>query len=572
MTRRAPLLILFSIAPLLAVGCTRSWLRPDLDTSALEEATREDSNLISRYTHPYGLNYVQVQSVALVTGLDGTGGDPPPTPQRAALLDEMKRHDVHHPNELLAKDSTALAVVTGYLRPGAQRGDNFDVEVRVPSRSDATSLRDGWLMPARLSEHAVLGQQVRTGHVLAEAEGAVLVDPSADEDEALATRGRVLSGGLVRKDRPLGLIISGQSKSVRLAKEIAAAVNERFSTKVDGRRTGVATPKTDEFVELRIDPRYKDNISRFTKVVRNIAIRESAGERQARLGRLALQLMDPLTAATAAVRLEAIGGEQAVEALKRGAKQSDAEVRFYAAEALAYLDETAAVEPLTEAARDEPAFRVNALAALSAMNDYVAYEALRSLLDVRSAETRYGAFRALWSMTPDDALVAGERLGGKFSYHLLDLGSTPMIHVTQSFRPEIVVFGGDQRFQLPMVLDAGKNILVNGMTGSQITVSRFSAGQPTQKRVVSTSVDAVIRAIVELGGTYPDVVQALQQAKQDGALLTSLRVDALPEAGRTYASRSADAREDAPLDPEDAGATPYRVATPLPDLFSRKGG
>ncbi|MEM8864661.1 MAG: flagellar basal body P-ring protein FlgI [Planctomycetota bacterium] len=566
MKRRAPLfaILLFTFA--VASGCTSLLLRPELDTTSLDEATRDDSKLISRFTHAYGLKYVQVEAVALVTGLDGTGSDPPPTPQRAALLDEMKRHNVDHPNALLASSNTSLALVRAYLRPGMQKGDKVDVEVRLPSRSETTSLRNGWVMPVQLTEHAVLGNQMRKGHVLAKAVGAVLVDPSAEEDEALATRGRILGGAVATKDRPMGLIISHENKSVRLSKEIASAINQRFSTYRDGRKTGLAKPKTDEFIELIVHPRYKDNLTRFTKVVRNIAVGESTSDQQQRLRRLATQLMDPLTTANAAIRLEAIGGEQAIDALKLGAAESDTEVRFYSAEALAYLDQTDAVEPLAQAARDEPAFRVNALAALSAMDDVVAYEALRSLLEVRSAETRYGAFRALWSMTPNDALVRGERLGDQFSYHQLDVNSPPMIHITRSFRPEIVMFGRDQQFQLPMVLDAGKHTLVNGLSGTQVTVSRFTAGQPTQKRVVSTSVDEVIRAIVELGGSYPDVVQALQQARKDGALVSSLRVDALPEPGRTYDREDADK----PLDPEDAGATPYKVATPLPDLFSRK--
>ena len=79
----------------------------------------------------------------------------------------------------------------------------------------------------------------------------------------------------------------------------------------------------------------------------------------------------------AALRLEAIGSEQAIEILTEGTRSDDPEARFYAAEALAYLDVTEAVEPLARAARDEPAFRVNAMAALSAMDDAAAYEALR---------------------------------------------------------------------------------------------------------------------------------------------------------------------------------------------------
>jgi hypothetical protein len=88
-------------------------------------------------------------------------------------------------------------------------------------------------------------------------------------------------------------------------------------------------------------------------------------------------------------------------------------------------------------------------------------------------------------------------------------------------------------------------------------------------------VDEVVRAIVELGGTYPDVVQALQQAKNDGALASRFEVDALPQPGRAYDRHAAD------FSSEDAGAieddeptgnqeAPLEVATPLPDLFTQQ--
>ena len=82
------------------------------------------------------------------------------------------------------------------------------------------------------------------------------------------------------------------------------------------------------------------------------------------------------------------------------------------------------------------------------------------------------------------------------------------------------------------------------MNGDKITVSKFVPGGEPQQRVVSTSVDEVIRAIVALGGTYPDVVQALQQAKTDGALLSRFEVDALPQPGRAYDRAAAKADND----------------------------
>jgi hypothetical protein len=152
----------------------------------------------------------------------------------------------------------------------------------------------------------------------------------------------------------------------------------------------------------------------------------------------------------------------------------------------------------------------------------------------------------------------------------LDVPGPDMIHATSSHLPEVVLFGKDQHFRLPLVLDAGKNILVNGL-GEQITVSRFASGAEPDKRVVSTRVDEVIRAVVELGGTYPDVVQVLQQAKSDGALAGRFEVDALPQPGRAY-DRHATNFSDVDESPAPIGKhqTPLEVATPMPDLFTRQ--
>jgi hypothetical protein len=275
------------------------------------------------------------------------------------------------------------------------------------------------------------------------------------------------------------------------------------------------------------------------------------------------QLLDPFSASTAALRLEAIGRES-VPVLLKGIESKDPEVRFYSAEALAYLDETKAAAPLGLSAREEPAFRAYALAALSAMQDVAAYDQLRELLDVPSAETRYGAFRALWAMNPNEALVKGEDLGGQFGYHLLTTTGPPMIHVTRSLRPEIVLFGYDQRFITPLMLEAGKDILVNADESGKVTVSKFAVGQPDQKRLVSDKVDDVIRAIVELGGTYPDVVLALQQAKTSKSLVGRFEVDAIPDTGRAYRQKDGAAGDDE----EEESGDRIEVANPLPELFS----
>lgn len=550
-------------------GCAGANLRSQ-SPEGIADILEVDTKLVGSVARPFGHRYVKVEAVALATCLDNTGEDPAPSAQRAALLHELQTIGVQNPNQLLASPSTALILVRGFLPPGVQKGDKFDLEVTVPAHSEASSLRGGWLMETRLTEMAVLGGAIREGHPLAVGEGPILIDPSAngDKDRALLLRGKVLGGGIATRSRDLGLFIGPEDKSVRLAAQIGQAVNSRFHTFHRGIKQGVATPKSDERIDLKIHPRYKDNIARYIRVVRAIPLKETPAEQELRIELLERQLLDPISAATAALRLEAIG-RKSVEPLAKGVENNDPEVRFYAAEALAYLDDNRAAAPLARAAREEPAFRAFALAALSSMADMSAHDALFGLLDVPSSETRYGAFRALWAMNPNDPAIRGESLGGQFGYHVLTTGGPPMVHVTRSYRPEVVVFGHEQTLRAPFVLEAGKAILVNGVA-NKVTVSRFAPGKPDQKRVVGTKLDEVIRAIVELGGTYPDVVQALQHAKTCGALAARFEVDALPEEDRTYQQRDNGGEAETLATADETSDTQIVAANPIPELFSGK--
>ncbi len=528
---------------------------------------RSGARLVGDLAVPYGMFPVKVEAIGLVTGLRGTGGDPPPSTYRAALLAEMQTRGVPNPNRVMASSDTAMVLIRGVLRPGIHKATRIDVEVRIPDQSDTTSLRGGYLLESRLRELAVLDNQFHEGHLLALAEGPVMVDPAADQkgDRVMRSRGRILGGGVALKSRPLGLVLKPGHQNVLNSSRVANAVNKRFHCFRKGIKTGVAKAKTDEYIELTVHPRYKDNIQRYVQLVRAVVLTESATQRMQRIAELKDRLLDPVTSAGTALELEAIG-TAGIDTLKEGIRQKDPEVRFYAAEALAYLDQREAAAPLGEAARREPAFRVFALTALSAMDDYAAYEQLRELLDAPSAETRYGAFRALWAMNPNDALVLGERLGGQFSYHVLATTGPPMIHVTGSRRPEIVLFGQDQRLLTPLAINAGTQVMITSIGPDEISVSKFSVDQADQKRVVSTRVDEVIRAVVELGGTYPDVVQALQEAKAAEALPSRFAVDALPTAGRSY-----DRLAKGDSDRVDSDAPPRPNRHPIPELFSQRG-
>lgn len=551
---------------LFVCGCS-SWTGKAVRSQSPDGKTNETApkpQLVGDLAEPYGLHSVRIEGVGLVSGLNGTGSDPGPSAQRAMLVAEMRSRGVESPNSLLASKNFAMVLVQGYLRPGIQAGDSFDIEVRVPGQSETTSLRGGYLLPVRLRELKVLGNEVHDGQVLGIASGPILVDPSAKTEKGSvnACRGRVLSGGLAQKGRMLALVLKPDRQSVMYSARIEGALNKRFHTVMKGLQQGVAKAKTEKLIELLVHPRYKDNMERYMQVVRSVAVKEKPTGQVERLNRLRAELLVPATAGLAARQLEAIGRD-GIEALRAGLTSPDREVRFYAAEALAYLDQREAAAPLAELAREEPAFRVFALSALGAMENRDACDQLETLLHVQSAETRYGAFRALWTSDKHFPAIVADPTIKDFGYHVLNSGGPPMVHVTRSKRPEVVLFGRDQALQPPFALNAGPQIMVTGRADS-VTVSKFVPGQPDQKRVVAAQVDDVIRAIIDLGGAYPDVVQVLEEARKANALASRFEVDALPEAGREYQRMAK--RADAP-NGEQAGATAGKVQSPAPGLF-----
>jgi hypothetical protein len=536
---------LLSCATAMLAGCS-SWNLFSPGKAKVAGETPDDQvHAVGDLAQPFGMFPVRVEAVGLVGGLHGTGSDPEPSPQRAMLIAEMERRGVENPNRLLATRNWSLVIVRGYLRPGIQKGDPFDVELRVTDRSETSSLRGGSLLETRMSDSAVIYGRILEGKSRGLVQGPVLVEPTASEkhDPLLLRRGVVLGGGVAWETRSVGLLLNGAQETgmtpaqlknaVVKSSLVANAINRRFSTHKHGIKEGVARPIRGNYVDLVVDPAYKDNLLRYFQVLRAIELRETPLDQKERIAKLRPKLLDPATTAEAAIKLEAIG-KPAADVLIAGTQSPNPLVQCCAAESLAYLDYREAAEPLAKAAR-EPSLRSQALTALSVMHDTAAYDQLRELLALPSAETRYGAFRALTVMCPDDALVKGEDLGGQFHYHVLNTPKEePMIHVTTHRRAELVLFGQDQRFLTPLLVSAGNEIMVTSTAEGEISVSKFAPHEADQKRVVSTRVDDVVRAIVELGGTYPDVVQAIQEAKAANCLEGRFEIDALPETGRSY--------------------------------------
>lgn len=501
--------------------------------------TKIETPFIGDYVTVAGLNHILLEGVGLVVGLDGTGEDPPPSMYRTALLDDMRRRNVKNPNHILRSPNTALVVVRAYLPPLIQKGERFDVEVRLPPSSEATSLKGGRLLECYLSEQAIVpGQGVLEGHEFGKASGPILISTGVgiESQAGVLKRGKVLSGGLAtREDRHLALYLRNDFRSIRNARRIADRIGKRFHHfDKSGIKVPMAEAKTDQLIVLKVHPSYKDNFARYLQVIRNIAFRETDVAERVRSQKLMQELNDPEKADLAAVRLEAIG-LSIVPILKNGLSNTALECKFHSAVALAYLEDDSGLKILAEAARTEPSFRVFALAAMASLDVPEAHIALRELMSEESNELRYGAFRALWTMNKNDPYIMGRNMNDEFMLHILPTQGKPLVHMTHNKHAEIVLFGENQRMVPPIAIKAGNHILVNASPGSNtISISRYEAGKPDRRREVSTRVADVVQTVAEFGASYPEVAQMLVEAEHQRNLLGNIEIDALPKSGRVY--------------------------------------
>ena len=519
----------------------------DVDDDDKKYKTKIETILIGDKTTFAGLEPVILEGVGLVRGLSGTGGDPAPSQYRTILMEDLKQRSYKNPNAILQSPNTALVLVRAYLPPLLKKGERLDVEIRIPDSADATSLLGGELMEVRLSDRAIVNGTLMEGRVYAVARGPVLTSglgASSNTDPMLLKRGRVLGGAVVERERDVSLFLKNDFRSIRNAKRISDVIGRRFHHFDEhGIKKPLATAKTDQRLVLKVHPRYKDNFPRYLQVIRHLAFRETPVELRVRMNRLRHDLCIPETAGSSALQLEAIGAAS-IPILKLGLLAPTLECRVHSAIALAYLGESVGLPALLESAKKERAFRIFALAAMSAFEDAEAHIALRELMNESSDETRYGAFRSLWTLDRNDPFIRAERLGiredavdhdNEYSLHALKTAGPPLVHVTLRTRPEIVVFGHQQEFSAPMYLSAGKHIMVTAQPGaSTVSLARFEVGRPDQRKETSMRVADVIRAADELGATYPDILQLLADASRQKNLPTAIAVEKLPEAGRAY--------------------------------------
>jgi flagellar basal body P-ring protein FlgI len=550
---------------------------------------------------------VGVEGIGLVYGLDDTGGDSPQSYYRNRLLDDMRKANIVNANQILKDKRFSLVIVRAKIPNGVTPSDRLDVEIELPPASGTTSLAGGYLLETRLHQVMVAGGTPKEGSDLAVAQGPVMIGTLADPNNPKV--GRVLGAARVKKPQPFVVNIKDNRRSVKTSKLLEVVINQRFHFAEGVNEAGAATAKNDQFLELKVPRVYHHNQDRFFRVVKALSIVDNPELREERMAAWGRELLDPETAGVAALRLEGLG-VTAIGALKKGLNGPNAQARFFAAEALAYLNDDAGVDVLADTATHRREFRAYALTALSALDQSAAHMALRKLMDVPEVEVRYGAFNALRNLDeadpflgrvrvlnvpeePEDAPTSQSlamalstarrrnRPEDPFALYLVESEGPPMVHVARTRRCEIVVFGRDQQLLTPVVLGNGP-ILLNASDGdsaiqiSKIVPARGGQGESDTKIAAALSLGDVIRQTANLGAKYPDIVAILQAAERQKNLPGPLVLDAVPGDSPVYVqaaifgkdttAKKDDAVKPTKLDDEDK---PRGVLGRLRNLFRR---
>lgn len=543
MTRRNRELFTAMIVLVGTTGCVMPWFKKD-DRSEIQKKADEIRDVLESEERPHivgeiavarGLHLAKVQGVGLVVNLPGTGGDPRPSEQRTALLQEIRTHEIPKSDELIASPNTALVMISAWVPPAVQRNERIDIVVKTSEISEAKSLQSGQLLPTRLREFRTLGGTLRQSDVFGLGSGHLVTESDATlKVESLKQlRGVIPGGGRMTVSRGLSLLINDDFSHVFTAAAVSKAINERFFRYEGSTRSGAAVPKRDQMIEIGLDPKYRLDPQHYMNVIMSLGFSEKSSDRAARLELCRRQLHEPTTARRAALQLEAIGKE-GIPALVEGMLAGNDEIRFHCAHSLAYLNDARCVETLEQLIITQPAFRAMALNGLTIIDHFEAQEALIRLMQIPEPEVRYGALCALRERDPKEPSIRGMQMGNVTRVVQIPAKDSPIVAFSLSKYPEIAIFGSDPQLNIPTFIRVNSRILIRPDPSGELRISRFEPGAEDQIEIVPMTLTGMVHGLVEVGASYGDIMLALMTASAENAIPYPVVVNPRPQAGRTY--------------------------------------
>jgi len=412
----------------------------------------------------------------VVVGLNGTGSRDVPRALRTRLINELGLKGLGSvskgtaqltPQRLLDHPDTSVVLIEGLIPGGATRGDPFDLLV-TSVQALTTSLEGGRLLMD--VELAAGGTAVSFAHPDAKAGGQLYLNPFEDD---LSRRERiersrvavVLSGGQVTRERSITLLLN-QSDWNR-SRIIADRINERFGRNPDdGDKYETAVARDESRIELHVPRRWRGHSSRLLRLILYCYVQRSFDfelEQATRLGKVLEQDPDQF-ADRIALAWEALG-PNAKPAIGQYYDHPDLAVRFAALQAGSHMQDENTSKPLARLAKAaDPAIRRRAAQTMVYLPDsLVASHALRTLLDDADRNVRIAAYKALVQTGNMDMIgrVVFKTAGGKLKF-VLDMvdAKQPLVFVSQTQLPRVVVFNSYTGFKTPVVASLWNNRLM----------------------------------------------------------------------------------------------------------------
>jgi hypothetical protein len=539
------LLGLLGAGVLALAGCLHEQVRPQSEDET--ERDRYQVKTVGDVTSSVGnTEPIPIGGVGLVVGLNGTGSSPAAGSERSMLEAALLKQGATEVRKLLSSSDVSMVRVSALVPPGAHKGDALDVEITLPPGSRTTSLHGGRLLECQLRNYDLAGHlnpalagkdsgdRTLIGHVLAKAEGPLLVGFDEGDEAVRVKQARIWGGAKCKLDRPVYLVMNNDHQFVKDAAIVAERINEVFHGRVPGGPSSeMAAVRSKALIALSVPDQYRHNPEHFLRVVRLIPYSHGSAGLGAYRQSLAKDLFNPAYTVTAALRLEALG-KDSIPLLKHGLQDGRPLVRFVSAEALAYLGDASAGQELARAVADYPDLRAFGLTALASLDESVSRVQLRDLLVSPDAEVRYGAFRALRALDERDPAVQGKLLNESFWLHRVAANTKPLVHFTTSKRPEVVLFGEDAYLTPPFALCAGEYNIAAPAGDELCTIGRYSLEYGVHRVQCSLRLEDIILHLAEEGAGYPEVVEMLRQASARGHVSCQVRNDALPQATSVY--------------------------------------
>ncbi|MFO0963278.1 MAG: flagellar basal body P-ring protein FlgI [Phycisphaerales bacterium] len=548
-----------------------------------------------------GFEPVVVRGYGLVVGLRGTGSRQMPADVRAYLTQEFSKRGFGSgtpgaprisAQQLLNTNDTAVVIVEGVIPPGTPKGGTFDVRIFAAPGTSTTSLEGGRLLIADLRPGPLFTGS-RQPFPLAEASGPIVINPfvepnATQRDTISRTSGRILDGGHANKDMLLRLRLYTSSHS--RAETIQNSVNALFPRE-RGQRVDTARGRSGDTVDLAIPPSYWKRTAEFAELIRHAPLNIENPEQTAMSVRRAL-LANPGAARAASWRWQALG-KKALPMIQDLYEYPEEQPRLAALDAGAKLDDMLAVPHLLSMAKESASmtYRTQALKLLGRMGTNPEIDiGLREMLNDKDVDIRLAAFEAL-DARGDTGIVSVE-VGNKYTVNICP-SSHPMVYVTQSGKPKIVIFDESLSIKRPMTVVAWSNrLIMKADEGDDLIQVRYQEREdapPVNDRVKADLLEFVSflgrRATVDrpesgLNFSYSETISALHalwrekylacdfRAEQDRILADILRED------KTDADRRPELAGDSQEDGTEGTSTDLLsgARTPRSDLESASVG